>query len=387
MNDNDRLFWSACFTEGYLNNKDTDELFDVRSIKDIKDLKDPNILADIGRSDISPKLRIKIEQIIKHYRELEYRSRIMAEDIEALGVFTVTDTDDDYPEAWRSIRGMPRMIFCRGRRDILTGLKIGSCAVVGSREPGSYASSATSEICEDLVKKDITIVSGMAKGIDRTAHKAALDNNGKTIAFLAGGPDNIYPWENKDIYDRIISEGLVITEMPPGVKAQRQFFPSRNRLISAISDTCLIMEAGLHSGTLHTASFAAAQGKSVYVLPNTIYYENALGGLKLIQDGANILLSADDVINEIAECCLYRMLDKGLDISHEAGDRKKEDLGDEEWKTVILNELSIKPQTSDMLASRIELPFYRLSALLSELEMTGKVEQCRGKFLLTISRH
>ncbi|MBO7452347.1 MAG: DNA-processing protein DprA, partial [Clostridiales bacterium] len=300
--------------------------------------------------------------------------------------FAVTENDSDYPYYWHKLSGMPRVIFCKGKRDILKDLDNGSCAVVGSREPSGYALMACSDILGDVLNKKITIVSGMALGIDRCAHKLALEKGGNTIAFLAGGPDNIYPWANKDIYDQMCYRGLIVSEMPPGTKAQRQYFPSRNRLISAISDVCIIMEAGIHSGTLHTASFAVSQGKGVYVLPNTIYSENAQGGLKLIQDGATILINSDDIINDVAECCYFRLLEKRGEIDNAIIPGSEEEMNDDQYKSLIIKELSTKPQTSDMLCTRINLPFYRITALLSELEMNGRVEQSRGKFLLTISK-
>ena len=125
----------------------------------------------------------------------------------------------------------------------------------------------------------------MAFGIDRSAHLASVSTPGGTVAVLAGGADNIYPPANKDIYDAIAAQGLIVSEMPPGQKPLRQYFPSRNRLIAGLSDCTLIMEAGAVSGTLHTASFAAAQGKEVFVLPNNIYYENALGGQCAFRSG------------------------------------------------------------------------------------------------------
>lgn len=389
MTDLSKMFWAACFYDGYLSNKDTNELQKLGLIRDFTDLIDPNVLSNAIHSEISQMLRTKLEQILKNYSVIESKAGKYDEDCKTSGIYTVTVNDEDYPSYWRFLSGMPRMVFCKGDRSILKSLNKGCCAIVGSRDPSGYALTATTDIVKDLVEKKITIVSGMANGIDRQAHLTALNNKGKTIAFLAGGPDNIYPWNNRDIYEMMCRNGLIMSEMPPGTKAQRQYFPSRNRLISAISDVCLIMEAGIHSGTLHTASFAAAQGKSVYVLPNTIYSENAMGGLRLILDGANILLGSEDVINDIAECSFYRLLGSNPDNYGCLVPVNKDsvELNDEDWKKVIINELGTKPQTSDDLSTRINIPFYRLSALLSELEMDGKVEQTRGKFLLTITRH
>ena len=380
--------WSSIFHGGYLGGRDLQEICDVYKVSDYTAVTDPSALKDYSYGNISDRLRSKLLLTIKKYDEIVEQAEKIKENCLRENVFLLTATDKDYPDYWKNLRGMPQLVFCKGRREILSDLNKGSVAIVGSRDPSDYSMTATRELTEAFTEKGITVVSGMAQGIDRCAHITTLNNKGKTIAFLAGGVDNIYPWTNKDIYMRLAVSGLIISEMPPGTKAQRQYFPSRNRLISAISDACLVMEAGIHSGTLHTASFAAAQGKSVYVLPNTIYSESAMGGLRLISDGANILLNADDVINDIAECSFYRMIGSSLIPDTEDNEVifQRDDLTDDEWKKVIKKELSIKPLTSDMLSSHINLPFYRLSALLSQLEVEGTVEQRMGKFVLTIGR-
>ena len=179
---------------------------------------------------------------------------------------------------------------------------------MGSRSPSKYAQYATDQICKELGEKSVTIVSGMAYGIDRQAHLSSVKTKGGTIAILAGGVDNIYPPKNKDIYDLISRNGLIISEMPPGQQPLRQYFPSRNRLIAGLTDCTVVMEAGAVSGTLHTASFAANQGKEVFVLPNNIYFENAKGGLKLLEDGGNVLLGADNVIDSVARSVMYKRM-------------------------------------------------------------------------------
>lgn len=378
--------WSSIFHGGYLSGNDLQEICDVYGVSDYTAVTDPVKLKDYTYGNISEKLRSKILLTIKKYDIILGQAEHIRQACMRDNIFLLTMLDKDYPEYWKNLRGMPQMVFCKGRRGILSELSKGSVAIVGSREPSAYSLNVTRDMTETFVEKDITVVSGMALGIDRCAHLSALNKGGNTIAFLAGGVDNIYPWANKDVYERAAVSGLLISEMPPGTKAQRQYFPSRNRLISAISDVCLVMEAGIHSGTLHTASFAAAQGKSVYVLPNTIYNDSAMGGLRLISDGANILLSSEDVINDIAECSFYRMLGSTMlpDIEDQERIFQSDDLSDEDWKKVIKRELSVKPLTSDMLSSKIKLPFYRLSALLSQLEMEGSVEQRLGKFVLTI---
>ena len=183
--------------------------------------------------------------------------------------------------------------------------------------------------------------------------------------------------------------------MPPDTEVKKQYFPSRNRLISALSDCCLIMEAGEYSGTLHTASFAANQGRDLFVLPNNIYADNCIGGLKLINDGASILLKSDDVIDSVAEKLLYRKMSDSSLVTHDSRaelnrirqmiDRTPEDVSDDDVGKVILDELQVRHMTCDELAGAIKIPFYRISGILSDLELKGQIFTEKGKFALTIA--
>ena len=279
----------------------------------------------------------------------------------------------------------------------------GSVAVVGSRSPSKYSQYATDQICRELGEKGVTIVSGMAYGIDRQAHLSSVNTKGGTVAILAGGVDNIYPPKNKDIYDLISRNGLIISEMPPGQQPLKQYFPSRNRLIAGLSDCTLIMEAGSVSGTLHTASFAANQGKEVFVLPNNIYYENAIGGLKLLEDGGNVLLGSESVIDSVTRSLMYKRMgmdcpgevvfeendneefDKKVDIGalRELAKVRPDVLTDENWKLIMTDALSLKPLCADELCKVTMLPFYKVSSLLTDLELNGTVCQEKGKYSLT----
>ena len=245
----------------------------------------------------------------------------------------------------------------------------------------------------------------MALGIDGQAHRTALEGIGSTIAVVAGGPDNIYPSENRELYKQIASKGLILSEMPPGQQPLRQYFPSRNRLIAGLSDCTLVMEAGAKSGTLHTASFAAAQGKEVFVLPNNIYCENAVGGLRLLEDGCCVLYSIENVIDSVTQAILCRKMEypdlieddeadcgpseaRSVDKDKLAmlrlkADKAPEEVTDDEWKTLIEDKLSVKPLDIDSLSGFFGLPFYRLSELLVALQLSGKVVLENGKYALT----
>ena len=318
-------------------------------------------------------------------------------------IFVLSVHDKEYPLNFRVLGGMPRVIYGKGRKELLTQASgNGAVAVVGSRNAGSYALCATESYSRDLSDKGITIVSGMATGVDGRAHQAALEGRGSTIAIVAGGPDNIYPAENRELYRQITFKGLILSEMPPGQQPLRQYFPSRNRLIAGLSDCTLVMEAGARSGTLHTASFAAAQGKEVFVLPNNIYCENAAGGLKLLEDGCCVLYSIENVIDSVSQAILCRKMEFPEECQAECGpseakkeskdnlamlrqkaDKVPEEVTDDEWKMLIEDKLSVRPLDIDSLSRFLGLPFYRISELLIGLQMSGRVVLENGKYALT----
>ncbi len=321
-------------------------------------------------------------------------------------IFVLSVQNKEYPVNYRVLGGMPLVLYGKGRKELLRySSRNGAVAVVGSRNASGYALCATESYSRDLSDKGITIVSGMAAGVDGKAHQAALEGKGRTIAIVAGGPDNIYPPENRELYKQIAAKGLILSEMPPGQQPLRQYFPSRNRLIAGLSDCTLVMEAGTKSGTLHTAAFAAAQGKEVFVLPNNIYCENAAGGLRLLEDGCCVLYSIENVIDSVSQAILCRKMEcPELSEGDEAEDspsevrasekekiamlRKKadkvpEEVTEDEWKALIEDRLSVKPLDIDSLSGFLGLPFYRLSELLISLQMSGRVVLENGKYALT----
>ena len=355
---------------------------------------------------ISDNARKKIHEWIENKGKVEKACEGYMNTASQNGVFVLSVHSKWYPVNFRMLGGMPNVIYCKGRKDLIRkASNQGTVAMVGSRNASSYALYATESYSRDLSLRGITVVSGMALGVDRTAHLAALEGDGSTIAVLAGGPDNIYPPDNRDLYRRIVESGLILSEMPPGQQPLRQYFPSRNRLIAGLSDCTLVMEAGEYSGTLHTASFAAAQGKEVFVLPNNIYCENAVGGLRLLEDGCCVLYSIDNVIDSVSQAILCRKMEfpEFRDEEVEAApvmdirqaDKNKlaelrvkaskvpDEVTEDEWGLLIEDKLSVRPLDIDSLSGLLGLPFYRLSELLVGLQLTGRVVLENGKYALT----
>lgn len=399
------LFYSAVMLNTDVSYRTICYLKDNNAINDYRDLHDKEFLRAITKGEFKLKNDTvqRIKNLLDRYGELEKTVENYIRIAGSNNISVVSVLDKYYPYNWKSLSGMPQVFYYRGDYSIIDSMTLkGSVAVVGSRSPSRYAQYATDQICRELGEKGVTVVSGMAYGIDRQAHISSVHTKGGTIAVLAGGADNIYPPKNKDIYDQICRNGLIISEMPPGQQPLRQYFPSRNRLIAGLTDCTLVMEAGAVSGTLHTASFAANQGKEVFVLPNNIYYENAKGGLKLLEDGGNVLLGAENVIDSVARAIMYKRITLGcpgemyfaddkedfegqndIELIRELAKVKPEAVNDEQWKLLITDALSLKPLCADELCVITMLPFYKVSKLLTELELNGTVCQEKGKYSLT----
>ncbi|NLO62179.1 MAG: DNA-protecting protein DprA [Clostridiaceae bacterium] len=304
-----------------------------------------------------------------------------------VGIHSISEFDDRYPPSMRKLDGMPMVIYYKGDPELIaeTGRSV---AVVGTRKPSNYGLRATDDIVRELALRGIVIVSGLARGIDTAAHLSALRTGGKTVAVTACGLDLVYPPENKDLFTEIAENGLLISEMPPGQEANRRYFPARNRIMSALSDAVAIMEAGEFSGTLHTASFAVAQGRDVFVLPGSIYSTYCKGNLYLLKDGAEILISADDIIARLAGTRFYEEMDKIRSDLRKSEVMKlmpdhPEKLKKEEVVKLIIDALNNEDLTADELVTTTEVPFATIAPLLSELVFSGRVIEHRDRFALT----
>ena len=400
------FFYSAMMLNTDMNYRSYADLKENKAVQNYRDLSDEHILDRIisGDYDLKPETVNKIKKLKDSYGRIMKITQKYKKIAEENNIKVVSCLESRYPYNWKVLSGMPQVFYVKGNYDLIDQMTLkGSVAVVGSRSPSKYSQYATDQICRELGEKGVTIVSGMAYGIDRQAHISSVNTKGGTIAVLAGGADNIYPPKNKDIYDLMSIKGLIISEMPPGQQPLRQYFPSRNRLIAGLTDCTLIMEAGAVSGTLHTASFAANQGKEVFVLPNNIYYENALGGLKLLEDGGNVLLGSESVIDSVTRSLMFKRMGMGcpgevvfeeneidpfdnkpdIEALRELAKVRPDVLTDENWKLIMTDALSLKPLCADELCKVTMLPFYKVSSLLTDLELNGTVCQEKGKYSLT----
>ncbi|MBI3671689.1 DNA-protecting protein DprA [Candidatus Azambacteria bacterium] len=206
--------------------------------------------------------------------------------------------DKNFPESLRNIPKAPERIFVRG--EILPEDKV-AIAIVGARKCTSYGKQVAYDFAYALAKNGVTIVSGLAIGIDGEAHKGALDAGGRTLAVLGSGIDDnsIYPYSHKSLADRVLENGALISEYEPGTPSLKHQFPERNRIVSGLSLGVLIVEAKEKSGSLITAGIALEQGKDIFAVPGQIFAQSSKGTNKLIQEGAKLVLEPQDILDEL----------------------------------------------------------------------------------------
>lgn len=285
--------------------------------------------------------------------------------IEQKGISVVGFHDARYPDALRELDDAPAVLYMRG--DYLQDDRFG-VAIVGSRRHTSYGETVTRRIAGRLAEAGLTVISGMARGIDTLAHRSALSSAGRTVAVLGAGPDVAYPTENRGLMDEIAASGCVLSEFLPGTGPNRENFPRRNRLISGLSLGVLVVEAAVNSGSLITAAYALEQNKDVFAVPGNITSRSSEGTNRLLRQGARIVLDADDVIEELAPALRGYLRPEtraaaGLTSAEEE----------------VCGLLSAEPRQIDGIAREAGMQVSRLLELLLSLELKGVVRQAEGK--------
>ena len=213
-----------------------------------------------------------------------------------LGAHVITAEDAEYPSALREIHDPPIVLYVRGH---LTERDRNAVAVVGSRKATHYATESAKKLSFQMAYAGLTVASGLARGIDTAAHQGALAAKGRTIAVIGSGLGELYPPENAELADRIAASGAVISEFPIDTKPDRQTFPIRNRIVTGMSFGVLVVEAGANSGALISANMAAEQGRTLYAVPGRIDSPAALGSNRLIQQGAKLVITVDDILDDL----------------------------------------------------------------------------------------
>ena len=275
----------------------------------------------------------------------------------------LTLEDSAYPAVLREIADPPEPLYVRGTLDEQDRAAV---AVVGARRASAYGLAVAEWLGRELVRHRVTVVSGMARGIDGAAHRGALMAGGRTIAVLGCGPDVIYPAEHEDLMGQIIESGAVVTEFPPGTPPLPHHFPQRNRIISGLSLGVVVVEGRERSGASVTADFALDQGREVFAVPGSIFGETSYLPHRLLQEGATPVTTVDDILTELR---LPQRVDQ-IPARVPALDGVE---------AIVFALLDFDPQHIDALTERSALPVAEVGRALLVLELRGLVRTLAGQ--------
>ncbi|WP_281887658.1 DNA-processing protein DprA [Paenibacillus sp. YYML68] len=284
------------------------------------------------------------------------------------GIQWVTVWDDDYPSMLKETADPPWLLYMKGDKSRLHTLSVG---VVGTRTPTVYGKTTAERLSEELAASGICVVSGLARGIDSQAHIGALRGRGSTIAVLGHGLDHVYPAENKQLFLRIASSGLLLTEYPLGTKPVAGLFPQRNRIIAGLSEGVMVVEAAVRSGSLITAELALDYSRDVFAIPGPINSPKSQGVLQLLKSGAKLVTSASDIMEEYAG-----RLDMEPSTHMPYTNEPNTALTKDERR--ICDLLANGPLTIDQLLMHTQFSFGHLHAVLINLLMMRRIVELPG---------
>jgi DNA processing protein len=294
--------------------------------------------------------------------------------LEKLSAALVTRWDEDYPTNLREIYDPPAMLFMRGTMIPEDSRAI---ALVGTRNPTRYGLDVAQQITRDLVRAGVTIISGLARGIDTACHKAALKEGGRTIGVLGCGIDVVYPRENRELTDEIAKSGAVISEFRPQTPPLATNFYRRNRIVSGLAKGVVVIEAAKNSGSLITSAHALEQNRDVLAVPGNIMSKRSEGPHYLIKQGAGLAESGEDILNsvfrsatETVQASLFEVRDEASEVSDSARE--------------VLEALDLDPVPIDALCESLHMQAGKLSGILLELELQGLIRQYPGKMFSRI---
>ncbi len=318
----------------------------------------------LAQAGLSPKIIANL-----HKFRSEASVEQIWERIQAQGIHILTWKDESYPARLKEIDQPPPVLYLRGQ---LQPQYEWAVAIVGTRRATAYGKQVGEDIANTLARNGVTVVSGLARGIDSLAHQAALKAGGRTLAVLGSGVDVIYPPENRRLADEIIANGAILSDYAPGTSPDSANFPPRNRIISGLSLAVVVVEAGETSGALITASFAAEQGRDVFAVPGSILAPQSKGANRLIQDGARPLLSAEEVLET---------LNLTMVSEHQAA---RVALPSDPTELKLYKLLGSEPVHIDEIQSKADLPIETVSATLALMELKGMARQVGGMHYVAV---
>ncbi len=298
-------------------------------------------------------------------RRFDWKQRVDQElqGLGKMGARILTWDQEEYPSRLKQIYDPPPLLYLLGSSVPEDGIAV---AVVGSRYPTQYGKAAAERIARGLSQQRVTVISGLARGVDSCAHRSALSAGGRTIAVLGCGLDIIYPPENKELFDRVAAGGAILSEFPLGTPPDSDHFPIRNRVISGLSLGIVVVEATLRSGSLITARFALEQGREVFAVPGNVDSARSAGTNRLIREGAKLVMRAEDILEEILPP-LQRTTPE-LPVQPQISEEENR----------VFSVLGREPMHIDQVIAKSALPSSKVSALLLALELAGHVKQLPG---------
>ncbi len=312
--------------------------------------------------------------LARNLRSQQFRDAalILLDDCRRHDIQIVMPDDQQFPRLLREIPDPPSLLYVRGGLRPADALSI---AIVGTRGATQYGRSQAERFARGLARAGLTIVSGLARGIDAAAHVGALEAEGRTIAVQSNGVAEIYPPQHAELADRIIHGGALISEMPPESKPKKGMFPQRNRLISGLSLGTIVIEAAERSGALITARLAGEQGRDVFALPGMVTSPGAGGCHQLIRDGAQLVRSPEDVLEGLGP------LVEGVTLGPEQTVRHAAELQLNEQESCVLQAIAVEPTDINTIVATSGLPVPRVLSTLSVLEMRHLVRRLSGQLV------
>lgn len=317
-----------------------------------RDLIEKGVVEELAVQIVSAKEKVNIDKEIK--------------EIEKNQINILTLHHSNYPQNLKNIYDPPLVLYIKGKIESFDSL---SLAVVGTRNFTIYGKKVTLDLCAKLAQLKITVVSGMARGIDTFAHQSVLENKGITIAVLGSGLNICYPPENRNLIEKISENGCVISEFPLWTPPDKINFPRRNRIISGLSAAVIVIEAGKRSGALITAEYALNQGREVFAIPGDIYRQQSQGTNQLIKEGAKLVEKIEDILEEINFSFGQQFL---------FAQSENENLLEIEEKR-IYNLIAQEPKSIEEISQQSSVPFQQLITTLTSLQIKGYILELPGK--------
>ncbi|MCX5776604.1 MAG: DNA-processing protein DprA [Candidatus Firestonebacteria bacterium] len=316
----------------------------------------------------------EIEKISNSKKNLHKELDIELKLLKKLEVRVVTIMDEEYPASLKYISDPPYVLYIKGRLKPEDGVSIG---VVGCRNPTSYGKICAERFTLKLIERGFTVISGLARGVDTICHRAATGVKGRNIAVLGSGLGRLYPPENRNLAEEIAASGAVVSEFTLLTEPDKFNFPRRNRIISGMSLGTLVVEAAEKSGALITARYALEQNREVFALPGNITSEESKGPNGLIKQGAKLVMTVEDILEELRDVLPEEFLNK-------TGQAKFETVTLTEIESKIFNIINNEPMHIDEIISIVKIKAGSLATALINLELKGFIKQYPGKLFVKL---